>query len=314
MPINLLAAYRTAHQLRPDQDPPVEYLVTGSWSAKAVTEARQLGANVNVVVDGRKASADGKTFGAVQPAEQWSWTGADSALKPAYIYYCANETVNGVEITPPSVPEHLHDVPLAVDMSSNILSRPISWAEHNFGLIYAGAQKNIGPAGLTIVIVRDDLVVDLPAAVPYGGLRVPSMLSYKVIADAGSLYNTPPMFPIYVAGLVFADLLAHGGVAAADKLAAQKAERVYAAIDGSDGFYVPRADRPVRSRMNVVFVCRDGEATEARFIAEAGKRGLVQLKGHRSVGGIRTSLYNAVTLAEVDALVAFMTEFARAGR
>jgi phosphoserine aminotransferase len=282
--LNLLAWYRLHHQLDAAENPPCDYIISGSWTSKAAGEARRLGANVNVVVDGRKASADGKTFGDMPPTEAWSYTSADAPLKPAFIYYCANETVNGVETDPPVVPEHLRTVPLAVDMSSNILSKPIPWADHNFGLIYAGAQKNIGPAGMTVVIVRRDLVVDLDEAVSRGGARVPAMMSYKNLADNASLYNTPPMFSIYVAGLVFKHLLDDvGGVEAMDRINAQKSERVYACIDNSAGFYEGRVARPYRSRMNIVFVCRGGEAVDARFVKEAELVNIKQVKGHRYV-------------------------------
>ena len=261
------------------QDPRVEYVVSGSWSLKAAGEAKRLGGcDVNIVVDGRTASpssgAAKKAFGedALPPSEGWAWSTPNDP-KPAYIYYCSNETVNGVEIAPPTVPSHLADVPLVSDMSSNILSRPIPWDAHNWGLIYAGAQKNIGPAGLTIVIVRKDLVVDPDEAVPFGGARVPAMLSYKSHADAGSLYNTPPMFPIYVAGLVFKHLKELGGVDKIEELNTMKAAAVYRAVDESNGFYVPRVQETLRSRMNVVFAV-PGEGRETRFIAEAEKAGI----------------------------------------
>lgn len=313
VPLNLLAAHRVKTQQA--QDPRVEYVVSGSWSLKAAGEAKRLGGcDVNIVVDGRTASpssatAAKKAFGedALPPGEGWAWSTPDDP-KPAYIYYCSNETVNGVEIAPPTVPAHLADVPLVSDMSSNILSRPIPWDAHNWGLIYAGAQKNIGPAGLTIVLVRKDLVVDPDEAVPLGGARVPAMLSYKSHADAGSLYNTPPMFPIYVAGLVFKHLKELGGVDKIEELNTMKAAAVYRAVDESNGFYVPRVQEALRSRMNVVFAV-PGEGRETRFIAEAEKAGIKQIKGHRSVGGIRTSLYNAVTLDQVQALVGFMRMF-----
>lgn len=286
VPLNLVNTWKTLH--KSDKEPVVDYVVTGSWSLKAVGEAKRLGCKTNVVVDGRKGSKDGKTFGEVPlPAsEQWSWSPKpanddDATEKPAFIYYCSNETVNGIEIQPPKVPEYLKDVPIVSDMSSNILSRPIAWSEHNFGLIYAGAQKNIGPSGLTIVIIRKDLITDPDEALPYKGHRIPSMLSYKSHADAGSLYNTPPMFPIYVAGLVFKHVLEQGGVPKIEEANIEKAKAVYDAIDESNGFYVARVvDDGNRSRMNICFGVQ-GEGREARFVAEADKAGIKQIKGHR---------------------------------
>lgn len=279
VPLNLLAWYRIQNKLSVQENPVCDYLVTGSWSAKAVSEAKLLGCNVNVVVDGKKASKDGKAFGNLPSESDYKWS--TSGSKPAFIYYCANETVNGVEIDPPTVPEALKGVPLAVDMSSNILSKPIPWSEHNFGLIYAGAQKNIAPSGLTIVIIRKDLLVDLNEAVQYGGARTPSMLSYKTLADNDSLYNTPPMFPIYIAGLVIKDLIKNGGLDEKEKVNIAKAKKVYDLIDHSSGFYVSKVEPHLRSRMNVVFVCKGGEETDGAFVKGADKAGIKQIKGHR---------------------------------
>lgn len=279
VPLNLVPAWKVKN--KNTEAPRCEYVVSGSWSLKAAGEAKRLGCNVNIVVDGR--GAEKKAFGAepLPPSEQWSWSTPNDP-KPAYIYYCSNETVNGVEIPPPQVPGHLEDVPIVSDMSSNILSRQIPWKEHNFGLIYCGAQKNIGPAGLTIVMVRKDLVVDPDEAVQYGGPRVAAMMTYKAQADAGSLYNTPPMFPIYVAGLVFKYLAEVGGVSKTEEINVMKAEAVYKAIDESGGFYEARVTEPLRSRMNICFGI-SGEGREVRFIAEAEKAGIKQIKGHRSV-------------------------------
>lgn len=288
VPLNLVNTWKTLNQS--DKDPLCEYVVTGSWSLKAVGEAKRLGCRTSVAIDGRTGSKDGKTFGEVPlPAsEQWNWSqpASDDDEKPAFIYYCSNETVNGIEIQPPTVPEHLKDVPIVSDMSSNILSRPIPWSEHNFGLIYAGAQKNIGPSGLTIVIIRKDLITDPDAALPYKGTRIPSMLAYKSHADAGSLYNTPPMFPIYVAGLVFKHVLEQGGVDKIEEVNIMKARAVYNAIEESNGFYIARVvDDGNRSRMNICFGV-PGEGREARFIAEADKAGIKQIKGHRYVSSV----------------------------
>lgn len=285
VPLNLVASWKVRNQSR--EEPTVEYVVSGSWSLKAAGEAQRLGCKVNTVVDGREYSkATKKTFGdaSLGASEQWKWSSSSSEnasdKKPAYIYYCSNETVNGVEIPPPSVPGHLSDVPIVADMSSNILSRPIPWKSANFGVVYAGAQKNIGPSGLTIVIVRKDLIVDPDEAVQYGGALVPAMMAYKVHADNGSLYNTPPMFPIYVAGLVFKHLVKLGGVSQVEETNIRKAEAVYSTIDGSKGFYEARVIPELRSRMNICFGV-PGEGREARFIAEADKAGIKQIKGHR---------------------------------
>jgi phosphoserine aminotransferase len=248
-----------------------DYFVTGSWSDAAVTEARRLGADVNVVADGRSASADGKTFGGVPPAGDWNW-GED----PAYIYYCSNETVHGVRIQPPQPPPRLKNVPIVADMSSDILSEPIDWASNNFGIVYAGAQKNVGPSGLTIVFVREDLIHPADSTIP-------RILSYKTHADAGSLFNTPPMFSMYVSALVFEELRAKGGVEAKARENAEKARKVYEALDQSGGFYIPKVAKPWRSKMNVVFVIAGGKEVEVRFISEAGERGIKQIKGHRCV-------------------------------
>lgn len=292
VPLNLVNTWKELN--RSEKEPICEYIVTGSWSLKAVGEAKRLGCKTNIVVDGRKGSKDGKTFGEVPlpSSEQWNWSQPASSddEKPAFIYYCSNETVNGIEIQPPQVPAHLKDVPIVSDMSSNILSRPIPWSSHNFGLIYAGAQKNIGPSGLTIVIIRKDLITDPDAALPYRGHRIPSMLSYKSHADAGSLYNTPPMFPIYVAGLVFKHVLGQGGIDAIEEINKQKAESVYKTINESNGFYEARVvDDGNRSRMNICFGI-PGEGREARFIAEADKAGIKQIKGHRWVLSLSLSV------------------------
>lgn len=280
VPLNLVNTWKSVNQN--EEEPVIDYVVTGSWSLKAVGEAKRLGCKTNVVVDGRSGSQDGKTFGEIPlpSSEQWNWS--QPSQKPAFIYYCSNETVNGIEIQPPKAPEHLKDVPIVSDMSSNILSRPIPWSEHNFGLIYAGAQKNIGPSGLTIVIIRKDLITDPDDALPYKGHHIPSMLSYKSHADAGSLYNTPPMFPIYVAGLVFKHVIEQGGVEKIEEVNIMKAKAVYNAIEESHGFYQARVvDDGNRSRMNICFGIPGVQGREARFIAEADKAGIKQIKGHR---------------------------------
>ena len=212
------------------------------------------------------------------------------------MHYTANETIGGVEFG--WIPE-TGDVPLVSDMSSNILSRPFDVSR--YGLIYAGAQKNIGPAGLTIVIIRDDLI-------GLGDPRPPAMLDYATHAKSDSMYNTPPTYAIYLAGLVFEHLLANGGLAAAEQRNIAKADLLYQAIDGSD-FYSNPVEPADRSRMNVPFTLADA-GLDAEFLAGAGERGMVQLKGHRSVGGMRASIYNAMPIDGVRALVDYMTEFA----
>ena len=264
----------------------VDYALTGSWSKKAIAEASRY-CNVNVVAD----SSD-RNFTYVP--DQDGWTRSDDA---AYLHYCANETIAGVEF--PMIPD-AGDTPLVSDMSSTILSRPLDVSR--FGVIYAGAQKNIGPAGVTLVIVRKDL---LDKARP----STPSLLNYAVYDKSGSMTNTPPVFAWYVAGLVFEHLLAEGGLAAVAERNERKAARLYAAIDASD-FYRNPVDPDSRSWMNVPFVLANPDL-DGQFLAEAGEAGLANLKGHRSVGGMRASIYNAMPEAGIEALVDFMAEFER---
>jgi phosphoserine aminotransferase len=264
-----------------------DYVDTGIWSQKAIAEAKKF-CHVNEV-----ASSADKNFTYVPAFDTWKLD-----KKAAYVHYCPNETIGGVEFnwTP-----NVGDVPLVADMSSNILSRPVDvW---KYGLIYAGAQKNIGPAGLTLVIVRDDLV-------GHADPRLPTMLDYKTHADADSMYNTPPTYSIYMAGLVFQWLKKNGGIGAMERANIEKADLLYAAIDGSNGFYSCPVNRPDRSRMNVPFVTCDA-ATDAEFIKQAEARGMLQLKGHKLAGGMRASIYNAMPLAGVQALAGFMGEFAQ---
>ena len=214
----------------------------------------------------------------------------------AYLHYTSNETIGGVEFG--WIPD-VGDVPVVSDMSSNLLSRPLDVSR--LGLIYAGAQKNIGPAGLALVIVREDLVgIGEPAP--------PAMLDYATHAKARSMYNTPPTFSVYVAGLVFQWLLENGGLAAAEERNIAKAKLLYDFIDSSD-FYLNPVEKADRSRMNVPFRLA-GSANEADFLAAAAKNDLIELKGHRSVGGMRASLYNAMPIEGVQALVDFMADFA----
>jgi phosphoserine aminotransferase len=262
-----------------------DYFRTGSWSKKAIAEAKRFG-EVSVVVD---TEQDGK-FTSVPEAASLSLN-ADAS----YVHYTPNETIEGVEF--PYIPA-TGDVPLVADMSSNILSRPVDVSK--FGIIYAGAQKNIGPAGLTVVIVREDLMGNAKEGTP-------TMFDYATQAKADSMYNTPPTYAWYLAGLVFDWLKQQGGLAGMAQINQRKAEKLYAAIDGSD-FYNNPVDPVCRSWMNVPFTLPNPEL-DAPFLAGAKEAGLVTLKGHRSVGGMRASIYNAMPEAGVDALIAFMADF-----
>ncbi len=262
----------------------VDYVQTGSWSKKAIAEARKY-CNVNVVAD----SAD-KNFTYVPPEDTWR-----KSRDAAYLHYCANETIAGVEF--PFIPD-AGDIPLVCDMSSTILSRPLDVSR--FGVIYAGAQKNIGPAGITLVIVRKDLLKK-------ARINTPTLLDYAVYDESGSMSNTPPVFTWYVAGLVFEYLKSMGGLEAVGKLNANKAKKLYAAIDESD-FYSNPVQEDCRSWMNVPFVLADA-SLDAQFLAEAEQAGLSNLKGHRSVGGMRASIYNAMPEAGIDTLIEFMGHF-----
>jgi len=264
-----------------------DYLNTGEWSKKAIKEAKKF-AQVNVV-----ASAEDRNFSYAPAQDAWKLD-ADAA----YVHYTPNETIGGVEIfwTPDT-----GGVPLVADMSSCILSRVM--AVSKYGVIYAGAQKNIGPAGVTVVIVREDLLGQvLPGT--------PTMFDYKTHADNESMYNTPPTYGIYIAGLVFKWLKAKGGITAMEQQNIVKAALLYDYLDASDFYHSPVA-RDNRSRMNVPFTLKDA-ALDEDFLKGAKARGLVQLKGHRSVGGMRASIYNAMPVEGVQALVDYMKEFERA--
>ena len=260
-----------------------DYVNTGQWSKKAIAEARRY-CEVNVA-----ASSEDTNFATIPPRDDWQLSGS-----AAYLHYTPNETIGGVEyFWTPQV-----DVPLVVDMSSTILSRPIDVSE--FGMIYAGAQKNIGPAGLTLVVVRRDL---LGRANPL----CPAMLNWQLAADNDSMYNTPPTYALYLAGLVFNWLAELGGLTAMERINRRKAEKLYAAIDGSD-FYANPVELASRSLMNVPFTLAD-DGLDKAFLQESEAAGLLNLKGHRSVGGMRASIYNAVSEAAVDALITFMQDF-----
>jgi len=263
-----------------------DYLNTGDWSKKAIAEAKRY-CTVNLAAD----TSDGNFTRA--PAQSELKLSADAA----YVHYCPNETIRGVEF--PYIPS-VGDKPLVADMSSTILSRPIDVSK--FGVIYAGAQKNIGPAGLTVCIVREDLIGETIAGTP-------TMFDYKIHAENESMYNTPATYSWYLAGLVFEWIKEQGGLAKVAEVNARKAGKLYAAIDGND-FYANPVEVASRSWMNVPFTLADAEL-DATFLAEAKKEGLTTLKGHRSVGGMRASIYNAMPEAGIDTLVAFMAEFAR---
>ncbi len=264
-----------------------DYFRTGSWSKKAIAEAKRFG-DITVTVD----SEQGGKFTSVPAAD-----GFDVSADAAYVHYTPNETIEGVEF--PYIPD-TGDVPLIADMSSTILSRPLDVSR--YGVIYAGAQKNIGPAGLTIVIVRDDLIGS-----PLDG--TPAMFNYQTHADAGSMYNTPPTYGWYLAGLVFKWLKEKGGLAGMAEINQRKAGKLYDAIDAS-AFYANPVATECRSWMNVPFTLADSEL-DAEFLKQAGEAGLKTLKGHRSVGGMRASIYNAMPEAGVDTLIEFMAEFER---
>ena len=264
----------------------IDHLVTGSWSKKALKETERV-RPVNVVADG----ADSNYTDVPDPAGWRRDAGA------AYFHYTPNETIGGVEIhEPPAVGA----VPLVADMSSTILSRPVDVSR--FGVMYAGAQKNVGPAGLTIVIMRRDLLDRAPD-------DLPMIMRYKAQADAGSMLNTPPTFAWYLAGLIFSWLKGRGGLAAMGEINQRKAELLYQVIDDSD-FYMNPVAKAYRSWMNVPFTLARPEV-DNDFLVQAEQADLMNLKGHRSVGGMRASIYNAISEDDVKALTEFMAEFER---
>lgn len=276
IPMNLLRDKKVA-----------DYLDTGIWSKKAIDEAARY-CEVNVV-----ASSKDKNYTYAPTQEAWK-----TNPNAAYVHYTSNETIGGVEIfwTPKT-----GDVPLVCDMSSHILSRPIN--VNQYGLIYAGAQKNIGPAGLTIVIVREDLIGETLAGTP-------TMFDYKIHADNDSMYNTPPTYGIYMAGLVFKWLKAKGGLIAMEKINIEKAGLLYDYLDQSDFYHSPIALEN-RSRMNIPFTLKNSEL-DAEFLKQSQEQGLLQLKGHKLVGGMRASIYNAMPIEGVKALISFMQAFEKA--
>lgn len=273
LPMNLLNGKQSA-----------DYINTGIWSKKAIAEAKRY-CDVQVI-----ASTESEGFSRTPRSDEIRLN-----ANAAYLHYTSNETIGGVEFS--FIPD-TGELPLVVDMSSDILSRPVDVSQ--FGVIYAGAQKNIGPAGLTVVIVRDDLLGQtLPGT--------PTMYDYQVQAQGGSMHNTPPTFAWYLAGLVFQWLKKQGGVEALESLNRRKAAKLYATIDNSH-FYSNPVSLSSRSIMNVPFTLADA-ALDDLFLQESEKAGLLNLQGHRSVGGMRASIYNAVTEEAVDSLIAFMTDF-----
>jgi phosphoserine aminotransferase len=316
--LNMLARHRLLHPDLPDAERTLDYVLTGSWSKKAAEEARRLagGATVNVVVDARKHSHDGKSFDNIPAHEEFKFS-----PDPALIYYCENETVDGVQFAPAdsgspgAFPFEKLDaaggrlLPLVGDYSSSFMSRPIPrLADH--AIIYAGAQKNLGPAGLTILIVRRDCIVDVDAAAKLGAMPVPISMAYDTLFNAKSLYNTPSVLPIYIAGLVLRRIQQQGGMEYYAALNQRKADKVYGVVkEGeSKGLFQLKVKEHARSWMNVTFGVL-GEGAEKRFIEGAGEAGMKAISGHRSVGGIRVSLYNAITEEDVDQFVAYAKAF-----
>lgn len=277
IPMNLLKGKKTAN-----------YLVTGNWSQKSYEEARKY-CKPHLVVPFNKKTK----FVTIPNQEKWN---VDK--EGAYFYYCANETIHGVEFHyVPDVSEH--NQILVCDSSSNFCSKPIDVSK--FGLIYAGAQKNIGPSGITVVIVREDLIGKIWE-------KAPIMSDYKIFAENKSLYNTPPSFSVYIMNLYFEYLLKKGGVEYFEELNIKKSSLIYDLIDASD-FYVNPVEKEFRSRMNIPFIIPKDKKLENKFIDEAKKAGLLELKGHKSVGGCRASIYNGMPLKGVEKLASFMEQF-----
>jgi len=313
--LNMLARHRLLHPELKDDERVMDYVVTGSWSQKAVGEARRLGGGrVNVAADARNSSKkEKKSFDNIPPHSDYKFS-----HDPALIYYCENETVDGVQFSidpasPASFPFDLLPkntlLPLVGDHSSSFMSRGIPrLADH--AIVYAGAQKNIGPAGLTILIVRQDCLVDVDAAAKLGASPVPLTLSYKTLADYGSLYNTPSTVAVYISGLVLQRMKDMGGVRYFENMSERKQVKLYQTIEKSEGILRRKVQMDAGSWMNVVFDVI-GDGAEARFLAGADEHGLKGMKGHRSVGGFRISLYNAITEEQTDRVVEYLKEFVK---
>lgn len=276
LPMNLL--HSGAH---------ADYVVSGAWAKKAYQDAVKIG-DARVAWDGKDESYNSLP----------SLSDIKTTPGSAYLHVTSNETIGGIQWK--ELPR-IDGVPIVADMSSDIMSRPVNVAD--FGMIYAGAQKNIGPAGVTLVIIKDDLL-------KRSRDEIPAYLNYKTQAAKNSMLNTPPVFPIYVVNLMMKWLKMNGGVAGIEKLNREKADLLYSTIDSSNGFYKCPVDKRVRSLMNVVFRL-PSEDLEKKFIGEAADVGMISLKGHRDVGGCRASIYNAMPLEGVEALTNFMKEFAR---
>ncbi len=280
VPMNLIG--------RKSQPAVVDFIHTGSWTGKSLKEAQKY-TKVNIA-----ASSEASKFTTIPPRDTWKLS-----KDPAYVHVCTNETIDGTEYHfVPDVSADTNNAPLVADMSSHILSRVVDVSK--YGVIFGGAQKNIGPAGLTLVIVREDL---LGHALPI----CPSAFDWKIVADNDSMYNTPPTYAIYIASLVFQWLKRQGGLATIERRNIAKAELLYGYLDSTD-FYSNRIAKECRSRMNVPFFLHD-ESLNSAFLAGAKERHLLQLKGHKSVGGMRASIYNAMPIEGVQALVDYLKEF-----
>ena len=293
---NMIAAFASKTGKKGKAD----YFVTGDWSSKAAKEAERLGFDVNYVVDAKKAN-NGK-FGVIPDKSQWKFSNPEET---AYVYYCDNETVAGVEF--PYIPEVPEGVELVADMSSNILSREIDVSK--FGLIFGGAQKNIGIAGVSFYIVKKSLYenrISDKELIALGIPLAPIVFDFATIAKNNSTYNTLPIFGVHVINLCLLKMLANGGLSNQQKISERKAELIYKTLDKYPQVFNLPVDKSVRSKMNIVFTLKEEDA----FLSQAAARGLTGLKGHRSVGGIRISNYNAVSEESVKLLVEFIEEFA----
>lgn len=289
LPLNLINRTKSAK---------ADYVLTGRWSAKSFSEARPFGDMAVAATSGEPTTLEGREA----PAWTWFPEVADWQLRPdaSYLHFCTNETVGGVEWASWAELQRVRDlgVPVVIDASSQILSRPMDF--NHVDMVYAGAQKNAGPAGVTIVIIRRDL---LGHAHPL----CPPVFNYETVAAQGSMFNTPPTYAIYMTGLVLQWLVAQGGVAAIEQQNIAKAELLYGYLDSTD-FYSSTVSPAYRSRMNVPFLLAD-DSLDDTFLTESEAAGLLQLKGHHSVGGMRASMYNAMPLQGVQALVDFMQDF-----
>lgn len=282
IPYNLLGGERKFGQ----------YLTTGAWSEAAIKEAKKISAPVEVW------PTSGGKFNTVAPSSEWQ-----ISKDAAYFHYCDNETIHGVEF-PQAFPFELipEDQPLICDMSSNFCSRPVSWEK--YACVYAGAQKNVGPAGVCISVIRDDIIGT------HMRKDTPLLFDWKAFRDAPTkMHNTPACYPIYVAGLNLAHMKKLGGLPHLEAEAQRKSSLLYDFIDASSDYYSNPVDKAYRSRMNIPFRVKKDEKLEAKFLKEAAEHGLIELKGHRSVGGCRASIYNAMPYEGVEALVNFMKKF-----